>query len=271
MTYATVMVNLDPGQVNAAVLHVAGDIAERLQTQIIGIAAGQLLTSVYADGYVAGSLINQDRGELEALVEATETEFRHALHNRASTIDWRSAVTFGSPAAYVANESRCADLVITSAGTRAGRSVNTGDLVMQAGRPILAVPAGTAALHIERVLIAWKDTREARRAVLDALPLLKLAATVYVVEIASADDTADAEWRTRDVAAWLSRHGIVAEATVAKPNGTDQHRLHQLATDFNAGLIVAGAYGHSRVREWIIGGVTRALLDDSTCCSLLSH
>lgn len=57
MTYATVMVNLDPGQVNAAVLQVAGDMSERLHARIIGIAAGQLITSIYADGYAAGSLI----------------------------------------------------------------------------------------------------------------------------------------------------------------------------------------------------------------------
>lgn len=271
MTYATVMVNLDPGQVNTAVLQVAGDISERLHARVIGIAAGQLITSIYADGYVAGSLINQDRGDLEALVAATETEFRHALHNRAGTIEWRSAVTFASPAMYVAGEARSADLVITSAGTRSDRSVNTGDLVMQAGRPVLAVPAGTAGLNPERVMIAWKDTREARRAVLDGLPLLKLAKAVFVVEIANADDTKDAEQRTGDVVAWLERHGITADAIVAKSAGTDHHRLHELAAELKAGLIIAGAYGHSRVREWIIGGVTRALLDDTASCSLLSH
>lgn len=271
MTYATVMVNLDPGQVNTAVLQVAGDVSGRLGARVIGIAAGQLITSIYADGYVAGSLINQDRSELESLVKATETEFRHALHNRAETIEWRSAVTFGSPAAYIADEARSADMVITSACTRPGRSVNTGDLIMQAGRPVLTVPPGTAALNPDHILIAWKDTREARRAVLDALPLLKLASAVSVVEIAGADDVTAAEQRTRDVVAWLSRHAIIAEAIVSKSSGTDQHRLHELARDMKAGLIVAGAYGHSRVREWIIGGVTRALLDDNTCCSLLSH
>jgi len=271
VAYATVMVNLAPGQVNTAALHVAGDLSERLHARVIGIAAGQLVTSVYADGYVAGSLMNQVREDVENLVKASETEFRHALHNRAHDIEWRSAVTFGSTAAYVAGEARGADLVVTGAGGHAVRSVNTGDLVMQAGRPVLAVPANTAALDTGRIVIAWKDTREARRAAFDALPLLKLAEKVVVVEIASKDDMAEAGLRTRDVASWLTRHGVVAEATVSATTGSDQHRLHEIAREHKAGVIVAGAYGHSRVREWIIGGVTRALLDDSECCSLLSH
>ncbi len=164
MTYATVMVNLDPGQANAAALQVAGDLSERHHARVIGIAAGQLVTSIYTDGYVAGSLINQSREDIQNLLTAAEAEFRHALHNRAHAIEWRSIITFGSPAAYVAGELRSADLLVTSAGTRATRSVDTGDLVMQAGRPVLAVPAAIAALDARRIVIAWKDTREARRA-----------------------------------------------------------------------------------------------------------
>ncbi len=265
------MVNLDPGQVNAAVLAVAGDLSERFQARVIGIAAGQMVTSIYADGYVAGSLIDQSRGELERLLESAETEFRHALHNRAGSIEWRSAVTFGSPASYVAGEARSADLLVTGAGKGPLRSVNIADLVMQAGRPVLAVPAGTAALNTGRVMLAWKDTREARRAAFDALPLLKLAEKVIIVEIGADDERADAERRTSDVVAWLGRHGIAAAATVSASEGSDQQRLQQIAQEQKAGLVVAGAYGHSRMREWIIGGVTRALLDDPDRCSLLSH
>jgi nucleotide-binding universal stress UspA family protein len=271
MTYATVMVNLHPGQVNLAALQVAGDLSERLHARVIGIAAGQLVTSIYADGYVAGSMVNQDREDLENLLAAAETEFRHALHNRAHAIEWRSAVTFGSTAGYVAGEARSADLIVTGAGNRAVRGVSTGDLVMQAGRPVLAVPADTTALDIGRIVMAWKDTREARRAAFDALPLLKRAEKVVVVEVAAKDDRADAERRTHDVAEWLGRHGITAEPIVSTADRNDQHRLHEIGREQKAGLIVAGAYGHSRMREWIIGGVTRSLLDDSACCSLLSH
>ncbi len=82
---------------------------------------------------------------------------------------------------------------------------------------------------------------------------------------------ADACLRTRDVVDWLGRHGIAAEAIASAFSGSDHRRLHEIAHEYEAGLIVAGAYGHSRMREWIIGGVTRALLNDTECCSLLSH
>jgi len=271
MSYATVMVNLDPSRVNTAALQVAGDLSERLHARVIGITAGQLVTTLYADGYVSGSLISQDREDVENLLKAAETEFRHALHNRADSIEWRSSVTFGSTAAYVAGESRSADLLVTGAGAQAGGSVNTGDLVMQAGRPVLAVPADTAALNVDRILIAWKDTREARRAAFDALPLFRLAEKVVVAEVAMKDDMEEAGRRTQDVAAWLGRHGINAEAIASTTEGSAQQRLHEIAHEEKAGLIVAGAYGHGRLREWIIGGVTRALLDATEQCSLVSH
>jgi nucleotide-binding universal stress UspA family protein len=271
MTNATVMVNLDPGQSNVAVLNVAGDLSERFHAHVIGIAAGQLVTSIYADGYVAGSLVNQDRGDLERLVQSAETEFRNALHNRAQTIEWRGAVTFTPPAVYVADQARSADLLVTGAGKKPVRGVDAGDLVMQAGRPVLAVPVGTPALDTVCMVVAWKDTREARRAASDALPLLKQAERVVVVEVVGDAEQSDAVYRTNDVVRWLARHGVAASAIVSAPDGSDQHRLHEIAHEQKAGVIVAGAYGHSRLKEWIIGGVTEALLDSSACCSLLSH
>jgi nucleotide-binding universal stress UspA family protein len=271
MTYASVMVNLNPGKSNAAVLNVAGDLSERLHARVIGISAGQLSTNLYSDGYVAGSLIDQDRADLERLVQSAEAEFRHALHNRAERIEWRGAVSFASTVAYVTSEARSADLLVTGTGKEPAFSVNAGDLVMQAGRPVLAVPTGMPALNTGRVIVAWKDTREARRAAFDALPLLKLADKVMVVEIVVDDEKAGAERRTGDVVDWLGRHGIAATAIVSAPEGSEPDRLIAIVQEQEAGLIVAGAYGHNRLREWIIGGVTRVLLDDPDRCLLLSH
>ena len=271
MTYATVMVNLVPGQTNAAVLQVAVDMSERLHASITGIAAGQLMTSMYADGYMSASLVNDDRSSVEHLLAGAETEFRHSLHNRAEGVQWRSMVTLGSPAAYVAGEARAADLIVIGAGIQGSRTVDPGDLIMQAGRPVLTVPPGTQSFSADCVVIAWKDTREARRATRDALPILKLADRVIVVEVTTGDDAEDAERRTHDVAGWLARHGVAAEAIGSFADGSNQHRLQEIARAHEAGLIVAGAYGHSRVREWIVGGVTRALLESTDCCSLLSH
>jgi nucleotide-binding universal stress UspA family protein len=143
-------------------------------------------------------------------------------------------------------------------------------LVMRIGRPMLVVPPEAEYLKLGNVVVAWKDTPEARRAVADALPLLHRAKDVTVVEVIEENgNRAAAQTRVGDVAAWLGRHAITAAGRVV--NSTDEMQeldtLWQSACD----LMVAGAYGHSRFREWVFGGVTRNLLTRSRHCSLLSH
>ena len=128
---------------------------------------------------------------------------------------------------------------------------------MQLGRPALIVPAAAGKVGLERVLIGWKDTRESRRAALDALPLLKKADHVAVCEIASEEGMAAAHARLEDVVSWLKRDGIAAEPVAALSTADDATRLNAVASDQAADVIVAGAYGHSRLREWALGGVTK--------------
>jgi nucleotide-binding universal stress UspA family protein len=136
---------------------------------------------------------------------------------------------------------------------------------------VLIVPATADKPRLEAVLVAWKDTREARRAVADALPLLKRAAHVCVVEIADDADLRAAHVRLDDVVAWLARHGVVAQPLAANTNPADADQLGTIAKEQGVDLIVAGGYGHSRLREWVMGGVTRSLLQGAQRCSLLSH
>jgi nucleotide-binding universal stress UspA family protein len=126
-------------------------------------------------------------------------------------------------------------------------------------------------LDFGRVVIGWKDTRESRRAVSDALPLLKKAGHVSVVAIADEADFDSVRLQLGDVVSWLGRHGVVAEALVSTSTGDDANRLNDIAWEQGAGVIVAGAYGHSRFREWALGGVTRDLLLRGDRCSLVSH
>ena len=153
-----------------------------------------------------------------------------------------------------------------------GQSLDIGDAVMRAGRPILLVPPGKTCLAPDRVLVAWKDTTEARRAVSAALPLLKRAQDVRIVEIVGqGNEETDAARRVADVAAWLQRHGVTAEATAELSAGNAGSHLDLLATQNNADVIVAGAYGHSRLREWAFGGVTRHLMRRAAACAFLMH
>ena len=275
MTYGTLMVHLELGRSNAGLLQIAGDLAERFHAGVSGIAACQPMQLVYGDSFISGDIYEQDRQELDKEMKAAEAEFRRALQMRAVTLEWRSTVMFTLLSDYLAREARSADLVITGIASGdlfdSSRSVNTGDLVMRAGRPVLVVPAAAGKVKLDRVVVGWKDTREARRAVSDALPLLKGASHVAVVEIAVEEELAAARTQIEDVAGWLNRHGIKAECLTSPSTGDDATALYAMAQDQGADVIVAGAYGHSRLREWALGGVTRDLLLRANWCSLLSH
>ena len=142
---------------------------------------------------------------------------------------------------------------------------------MQAGRPCLIVPNGIDTLPLAHVVVGWKDTGETRRAVGDALPMLKAASRVTVVTIAPRDEVAAAEHRLQDIAGWLKRHGVDATTILSPSAGDDAARLSAILQEQDADLLVAGAYGHRRVREWALGGVTQDLLLRAGRCALVSH
>lgn len=268
MTYATLMVHLQPGRPNAGILAIAGDLAERLHAGVIGIASCQPIQILEGNGYLPTNLLQADHDEIEKEIRKAEVEFRDAFQKHVRTVEWRSAVTSGLPVDYIAHEARCADLIITNADWQRGR---ISDLVMQLGRPTLIVPTTIHTLKLNHVLVGWKDTREARRATLDALPVLKKAARVTIVEIADEKDLSAACTHLEDVASWLKSHGVSAEKFVSPSSGSDAIRLNAIAQGHGVDLIVAGAYGHSRLREFVLGGVTHDLLLCANRCSFVSH
>lgn len=273
MSYSTMMVYLDLDRSNEVRLGIAGELAERFDARLIGITAGELQPLYYMDGAAAQDLLEKDRVRLRSQIADCEAQFRRVLKGRADSIEWRSALDW--PTEFVTRNARAADLIITGAQagrTDATRQINSGELVLRAGRPVLAVPPQAEWLKLESMVVAWKDTREARRAVNDALPLLHKAREVVVVELLEAGaDQAAAKARVGDVADWLVRRGISASSIATKALVGVPDRLTILARDEGAGIIVAGGYGHTRFQEWIFGGVTRGLLTQQRCCALLSH
>jgi nucleotide-binding universal stress UspA family protein len=269
------MVHLELGEPNTDLLLVARGLADRFGASVTGIAASQPLEIVFGGSYACGDIVQQDREEVGSEIDAAKAEFRGAFQTHAQPVEWRSTVMFGPLGDYISQEARCADLVVTGVtpGIVLGqsRSLNIGELVMQAGRPVFIVPRSVKALKLDRVVVAWKDTREARRAAYDALPLLKMAGHVAVVEIAPKDDLTDAGLRVQDVVGWLKRHAIAAEPVTSGDTGDDADRLKSIVRQQDADIIVAGAYGHSRLREWVLGGVTKDILLRAECCSLVSH
>jgi nucleotide-binding universal stress UspA family protein len=275
MAYANLMVHLELGQSNARLLRITADLAQRFDCGVTGIVACQPMPMVYTDGFVPAALFEQDSEIIAKQMNEAEAEFRNELRARADRLDWRHSVMPGSLADYIASEARHADLIVTGVVSKdlfdASRSVNTGDLIMQAGRPVLVVPGTTEQLRLERVVVGWKDSRETRRAIVDALPLLKRASSVSVAEIAGEEAMPDARAHVADVVGWLQSHGIVAQPVTSPSTGDDATGLYTIAQDLGADVIVAGAYGYSQLREWVMGGVTRDFLLRAGCCSLLSH
>lgn len=121
------------------------------------------------------------------------------------------------------------------------------------------------------MLVGWKDTREARRRVVDALPLLARAAQVTVAAIAAQEELAEVRTQVGEVVGWLKHHAIDARALASAARSSHANDLSAVADELDADLIVAGAYGHSRQREWVPGGVTSDLLLRAERCSLVSH
>jgi nucleotide-binding universal stress UspA family protein len=275
MNYKTVMVGLALDQPNNACLRVAGDIAERFGARIIGVAASDLRPPMYfAEGAVAQKLLDEEAMAVERRLSELETEFRAAVERRASAVEWRSARAI--PVPFVLQQARAADILVIGARPETlvdpCAAPDPSDLLMQLGRPLVVVPPTVEWLDLRSVLIAWKDVREARRAVLDALPILAAAKEVTIAEIPEQDGRrADALAHVADVAAWLNGHGIAANTVVPDKTGGVIGQIEDIAAHVGAGIVVAGAYGHSRFREWVLSGVTRHLVTDSRRCAFLSR
>jgi nucleotide-binding universal stress UspA family protein len=226
-------------------------------------------------GGVPASGEGSDTTRGPVLADIIEQRFREEVRPHALAGDWH---LFGSgEGADLAALVRTVDLVVfgqTSPDWRVPTGFRPEDIIVAGGRPLLMVPyAGAFATVGRRVLVAWDGTREAARALHDALPLIgkAVAATVMTVR----DDEADFE---RDAAALarlvqhLSRHGIRAthEQTV-RGDVPIADLILSRAADLDIDLIVAGAYHHSQFREALIGGVSRDLLDHMTVPVLMSH
>jgi nucleotide-binding universal stress UspA family protein len=126
---------------------------------------------------------------------------------------------------------------------------------------VLVVPACIASLELRNVVIGWKDTREARRALQDALPLLGEAKRVSIIGVGETDLEDQTRQQIDDVASYLARHRIdVATRMTVHAGGPASKQLLRVAQDEKADLIVAGGYGHWRLGEWIFGGMTQDLL-----------
>jgi nucleotide-binding universal stress UspA family protein len=277
MTYRSLLVAVDAGPDCDGRLALACDLARHLDAHLIGACGVAMNEPPIADPYMGGAMIGESftlfRDLAAGEVRAAGERFEAQAGPRCARREWRGSL--GLPADVIVQAARAADLVIL--GRRSGRSpdhaADPADVLMAVGRPVLVVPPRPARPPVGTpVVIAWKDSREAQRATASALPLLHQASAVHVFTCCEPGRRDEALAQLGDVVAWLGRHGIAADAVAqaAGPVGAADDVL-DFAEARGAGLIVAGGYGHSRLREWALGGVTRELLSASPVCVLLSH
>lgn len=268
--YSSIMVHLDLGAGAENRVTLAAGIADRFDAHLIGVAAAEPWPPVSGDPGMGmdPTIIDAHRQMVEEDIAAAEALFRRAA-GTANDVEWRTGEA--SPAAYLLQQSRAADLVIvgraSDADSRWHLHVAPGDVVLGIGRPLLVAPPGAQRMKGDRVVVGWKDTTPSRRAIWDSLPFLKAAQEVFVVAVGDACDEGP-----QDVVAYLRRHAV--RATLVLRPGTvvaPAEELLRTAEHEGADLLVVGAYGHARMREWILGGVTRDLLDDAPMCCLMSH
>ena len=277
MSYSAILTHVEVDPAAEPRLKLAADLANQFGAALIGIGAEIFETPTIASsmGYVDGGTLVAEAQAVEDDLRRAETLFDTIAKGVTAGSEFRCGV--GLPGDLVAQEARAADLIVCAPRhpDRWGlhNHADAGDVLMDAGRPVLVTPDGLTKLDASSILVAWKDTREARRAVLDAMPFLERAKQVLIAEACEEDDASDARTRVEDVAALLSRHGIKASTAVREPGkGVPAAALLQMAEMQDAGLIVAGGYGHARVREWVFGGVTRDLLSGhGKAAVLLSH
>jgi nucleotide-binding universal stress UspA family protein len=272
MSYATLMVYVDADGAPEARVRLAAGLADKFNATLIGVSA-LAAAPIMPEGILVQSLTEVELREMRAKLADRGNWFRRIAGGDHRRLEWRAVLEFPTDA--LTREARSADLIVIGHAARTQSiygSLDPAGVVLTTGRPTLVVPDAASALRADHVVIGWRDTREARRAVQDALPLLHQASRVTVVEICASGEESAARQHLDDVARYLERHRISGgPRVILQRGGSGASLLIRLAQDEGADLLVTGAYGHSRLGEWIFGGVSRDLLATSPICCLMSH
>ena len=277
MGYASVMVYVEDVESADSRVVLACDLAKLFDARLIGVSASVPTPPImqpYPGGPMLGLVWAKEQQIAEQEVRRAEGRFRSIGSVRFAELTWRGGLN--DPAQFVACQARTTDLIVLgpeSSWPCPCNVANPGDVVMAAGRPVLVTPPNSSLKSmLAHVLIAWKDCRESRRALTDALPLLGRAAKITVIGIAEAGNETANRDLVADVSDFIRMHGNDATALPTSSNGqATAEQLLAYAKANEVGLIVLGGYGHARTREWIFGGVTRSLLRTSQVCCFFSH
>jgi nucleotide-binding universal stress UspA family protein len=276
MTLKNILVHVDGGRAAQARLELAIALAERDRAHLTAL---ELFGAEPMPGFVAAELpksaVDEMRAAARRRAEAVADRLRPILSAANTPTEWRTVESLDPRT--VALHARYCDLAVVGQEDPedAESPADVAEaVVMGSGRPALVVPyAGRHRTVGANAIVAWDGGREAARAVNDALPLLAPGATVTVLSL-NPDRTAagGAGYPGQDVATHLARHGVRVEAAhyVTEDISVGDMLLSR-AADVGADLVVMGAWGHSRLRDFVLGGATRHMLAHMTVPVLMSH
>ena len=277
MGYKTILVHCDAGRGTTERLKIALDMGQRFDAHVIGLHVRQAFQApAFTD---AGPAMDSLYKTYETVVKADEAiataAFREVVGSKAVSSEWR--VADGYVDEVVRAEARTADLVIVGQAEADPLPTATPadlaeDVAMAGECPVLIVPyIGVAKPPGRTVMLCWNASRDATRGASGALPLLKTADKVIAL-IIDPKHGAGSEEPGVDVASWLARHGV--KVTVQRDTAADSDVggvILSRAADHDVDLIVMGIYGHSRMRELVLGGASRTLLASMTAPLLVAH
>lgn len=279
MTYNTILAVLRGESDMDRVVKRAVSLSAHYESHLIGLHAEPTVNISYAapleipDTTVieTGQAVTRDRLETirQAFVSRCEAE--------GISYEWRPIKSMsGDSAVSALSSARCSDLIVAQQ-EGPGNEDNYDDLeslVFESGRPVLFVPyIATEAKPIKTALIAWNDTREAARAAFDAMPLLKKAATVEILTVDAQNNVEQsATTAGAEIATALTRHGVNVTLNSQSSAGIPVAAvIENRVSDTQADLLVMGAFSHSRLREFLFGGVTDTVLKSMPCLTLMSR
>ena len=281
MSYRDIAVHLTLDPRNETRTRLAIALARRFGARVSGLYTVPPPNVPYYMGeYIPTELIQKQMDEAQrASVGARET-FLATCKDAGIEHRWLSSDM--APVEALRLAARASDVVLVgqpdpnpgeAASIPYGTDVLPHELALQAGRPVLAVPyAGEFGEIGRNIMVAWNGKREAARAVHDAMPLLRAAETVHLAVVAP-----EKKGRTplAEITEHLQRHGLRLQSAIIDGNGSGQKKVGQIlmseAQARGADMMVMGAFGHSRLREMVFGGVTETVLSGMTLPVLLSN
>ena len=278
MGFKTILVHCDASAKVSQRLAVAVDVAKRHGSHLVGIHARPPLGApvFFEGGAQMDTLFAAYEVNAAADQAAALQAFNKAVKGHHISHEWR--VVDGFIDSELAIQARYADLLVVDQTDPDALTPTPSDLpeavVLSTGRPALVVPhIGVRSPPGVSVMLCWNASRESARAAADALPFLRAAKNVTVLVVdPRASKTGHGAEPGADVAQWLARHGVkvTVQRDVAADNDVGAVILSR-ASDLGVDLIVMGVYGHSRVREMVLGGASRTLLASMTVPVLISH